>query len=238
MVKREYLALVISVLLTTRAWGYRPYDATDADVADDDEVEVELGWQRADSNEGDLNSMNAVLNFGLGGDREVVAEGKWRKFRPPVGEPDSSFGDLGVFLKQIHRRGSLQGESGLSFASECGALIPTQHEHAGVGAECLLITSHELSSVAIHINAGLAYEANHRWARSFGLIVEGTSDQRFKPGLELSQERRDGERSEIAVMIGVTWAIATTCAIDIAHRQQLQPSTDPREWRMGLTWTH
>lgn len=238
MLKREVLmAVSASMLLSTPALAYRPYDSTDADVVDDDELEIELGWRRADFEGGELNSLRAVFNLGLGRDREIVAEGEWERVHPSEGPSESSIGDVGLFLKQIHRRGSLQGDSGVSIASECGALIPTQHEEAGVGAECLLIASHVNSAVAIHINAGLAYETDHRWARSLGLIVERSGDYRLKPGIELMHERSEGDRSEMAMLVGVTWTVEENCALDVAFRQQLHPSSDLHELRLGLTWT-
>jgi len=238
MLKREVLMAVgASMLLTTPALAYRPYDSTDADVAEDDELEFEFGWRHAELEAGGLTGIGAVFNLGVGRDREIVAEGEWQRWQPTPGAAESGVEDVGLFLKQVHRRGSLQGEPGISIASECGALIPRRHEEAGVGAECLLIASHETSAIAIHINAGVAYETDHRWARSVGLIVERAGHRRLKPGIELLHERSEGDRSEIAMLVGLTWTVSEDCALDVAFRRQLQPSSDSHEWRLGLTWT-
>jgi hypothetical protein len=230
----------IALLTAVPAWAYRPYDSTDADVADENEIELEVGWEDADFDGENARGVRAVLNFGLGREREIVVEGGWLRTQPSSGFEGarSSVEGVGAFLKQVHRHGSLQGKSGLSVASECGALIPTRREDSGVGGECLLVASQEVSAVAIHFNVGLAYETSHRWSRFMGLIIERAGDQRFKPGVELAHERSEGGAFELSALAGVTWSVTDGCAFDVAHRWGLQSSSDLHEWRVGLTWTH
>lgn len=225
-------------LMADPAWAYRPYDSTDADVADDDEVEIEFGWQETDFDRESANGGRVVFNLGIGRDREMVIEGGWVHMRSSSGDSSSAIEGVGAFLKQIHRRGSLQGESGFSLASECGFRLPTRSEEIGAGGECLLVASHEISALAIHINAGLAYETDHRWSRSVGLIIEGAGARRLKPGIEVLHEQSEGSHSELWVLAGMTWAASDAYAFDFAHRWAIQPSTDSYEWRLGLTWTH
>jgi hypothetical protein len=230
--------LSLLLLMANPAWAYRPYDSTDADVAEDDEVELELGWEELDLVGVPTDGIRAVFNIGLGRDRELVLEGSWLRAQASVGDTGSSITGVGAFLKQVHRRGALQGESGLSLASECGALIPTRSEEAGLGGECLLVASHEVSALAIHINASVAYETDHRWSRSAGLIIEAAGERRLKPGIEVVYERSEASRSELSALAGMSWSMSEACAFDVAYRWGLEPSTDLREWRLGLTWTH
>jgi hypothetical protein len=231
--RRTSAIATIALLTGDLAWAYRPYDSTDADVA---EIELELGWQEADFDAQSADGIRAVFSRGIGEDREIVIEGGWLRMRSS-GDNRASFEGAGAFVKQVHRRGSLQGASGWSLASECGALIPTRGEDAGAGGECSLVASHYVSVLAIHLNAGLAYETDHRWSRFAGLIIEAAGRRRFKPGIEVTHEQSEGS-SEFSALAAMSWSVTNACAFDIAHRWRLQPSSDSREWRMGLTWTH
>jgi hypothetical protein len=207
-------------------------------VADDDELEIELGWRDSKSETEEERAARAVVNFGIGHGREIILEGEWQHSQAATGESQSSFGDGALFLKQVHRRGSLQGERGLSIASECGVLIPTSSEESGPGGECTLIASHGSSLLSLHANAAIAFETDHRWSHSFGLILEGADSWRWRPGLELRHEDAEDERAGFSVLVGMVWNSAEGLAFDLAYRRGLEPSTEPREWRIGMTWLH
>jgi hypothetical protein len=224
-------------LCVTSAWAYRPYDSTDADVADDDEVELELGWRNSQFETDEEQAAGAVFNLGIGHEREIVFEGEWRRSESPSAESDSSIGDVGLFLKQVHRRGSLQGERGMAVASECGVLIPTRSEDSGPGGECVLIASHSSSVLTFHTNASIAFETDHRWSNSIGLIVEGPESWRIRPGLELLREDSAGEEPELSMLVGAVWNSFEGLAFDLAYRRGLEPSKEPSEWRVGITWS-
>jgi hypothetical protein len=230
--------ILCGLLCTFPAWAYRPYDATDADVADDDEVELEIGWRNSQFADVEEHAVRATANFGIAQGREVVLEGEWQHFETTFGETESSVSDLGLFLKQVHRRGSLQGGQGLSIASECGVLIPTSSEESGPGGECLLIASHSTAALSMHVNAAIAFETDHHWEQSFGLIVEGPASWRLRPGFELLHEDAEGDGAEMSVLAGVVWSASKRVALDMAFRRGLEPSGEPDEWRMGMTWLH
>src|SRR5437868_4067660 len=96
-------AVCALLLSTSRCWAYRPYDSTDADVAADHEVELELGWRRTQGESDDDSGVPVVFNLGIGHDREINLEGEWT---------DSTVRDLRFALKTVHRGGSLQGGAG------------------------------------------------------------------------------------------------------------------------------
>ena len=225
------------MLSASSAWAYRPYDSTDADVADEDELEIELGWRDAEFEPDQERAIAAVFNFGIGHERELVLEGQWDRFESPSAGTHSSVNDVALLLKQVHRRGSLQGELGLSVASECGVLVPTEGEDSGLGGECALIASHSSSMLSFHANVALAFETDHRWANSLGLIVEGPGSWRVRPGLELLREHAEGEDTEVSMLVGGVWNPAERLAIDLAYRRGLEPSNEPSEWRIGLAWS-
>jgi hypothetical protein len=70
------------------------------------------------------------------------------------------------------------------------------------------------------------------------LIIEAAGERRLKPGIEVVYERSEASRSELSALAGMSWSMSEACAFDVAYRWGLEPSTDLREWRLGLTWTH
>ena len=104
------------------AWCYRPYDSTDADVASKGELEVEFGFSQARLTPVEARDWGLVLNYGLGGDRELVLEGARMRTEESGFPAQTSFSDVALSLKQVLRRGTLQQQSGISVGVECGAL--------------------------------------------------------------------------------------------------------------------
>src|SRR5262245_4550934 len=95
----------------SQCWAYRPYHSPHADVADDKEVEIEMGWRHTEVESDEESGLPMVFNLGIGHDRELNLEGEFTQ---------SSVVDVRFALKTVHRRGSLQGETGVSVGSECG----------------------------------------------------------------------------------------------------------------------
>jgi len=232
------IAAIGAALAGAPAWAYRPYDSTDADTLEDHELEIELGWRDLTAPSDGERAVDAVFNYGIGHSREVILEGSWLRTPSANGGWNSSISDVALKLKQLHRRGVLQGERGLSIASECGVLIPTSSEESGPGGECTLIASHRNSVLSFHLDAGVAYETDHRWSNAIALVVEGQESWRWKPGLELRHEHVEGESAEFSALLGLTWRASNTLALDAAYRRWLEPSSDPDEWRIGMTWSH
>src|SRR5947207_777068 len=106
------------------AFAYRPFDGTDAAVAEPGELEIELQpagllWQGSDKT---LIAPATVLNIGLTKGWELVLEGQGQTPLSPSGR--SSLAGAGAFLKTVLVPGSLQGLAGPSVATEFGALLP------------------------------------------------------------------------------------------------------------------
>src|ERR1700730_4648832 len=100
--------------------AYRPFDGTDAAVAEPGELEIELqpaGVLREPSQK-TLIAPAAVLNFGLKNDWEAILQGQVETPLSPSGP--SNLTEAGVFLKHVLRPGSLQDKSGPSVATEFG----------------------------------------------------------------------------------------------------------------------
>src|SRR6266851_9063004 len=111
------LCLLASVI---PAAAYRPFDGTDAAVADPGKVEVELqpAGRLHDESGTTLVAPATRLNFGLTQGWEAVLEGQ---LLTPLSEPGPSIeSGAGMFLKGVLKPGSLQDKPGISVATEFG----------------------------------------------------------------------------------------------------------------------
>src|SRR5712671_2970400 len=93
------------------AFALRPYDSTDAAVAEPGEFELELG-PLGRLRQGDRRfrvSPAVVANYGFAENRELVVQGQRQiAIDPEAGQPHSSIVENGVFIKQVLRPGAMQ----------------------------------------------------------------------------------------------------------------------------------
>lgn len=225
------------LLAAKPAWCYRPYDSTDADVASEDELEVEFGFSQARLTPAKARGWGLVLNYGLGRDRELVLEGGRIRTEESGFPAQTSFSDVALSVKQVLRRGTLQEQPGVSVAVECGALIPASPDDDSVGGECAVIASQATRVVSLHLNAGASYGTGRTWGRSFGFIAEGADDWVVRPGLEIRNDREEGEPSEWSALVGLTWRASDRLAADLAYRHSIGSTDAFNEWRLGVTWS-
>lgn len=222
------------------ALAYRPFDSTDASVADGREFEFELG-PLGYLREGPAKSLimpTLVANYGLGDDREIVLEGKVLKpwDNADGGDARTSLVDTALSLKQVHRRGSLQDATGVSIASECGVLLPTIHAESGSGASCALIGSQRWTAATIHLNGALAFNRAHRWNRFLGAIIEGPNEWTVRPVTELFTEQEVGGAQTHSGLLGVIWRARENLSFDFGVRLARTEDARIHEVRAGLTW--
>ena len=139
MPSRAWTASFVGVallLVAARSEAYRPFDGTDADVAEPSEFELELGpvqYYRQGSQQF-LIAPALVLNFGLFANTELVVDTQQSVAvgKQETGEPRVSLLGNDVLLKHVFREGTLQGKSGLSIAAEGGVLLPEIMESPGL----------------------------------------------------------------------------------------------------------
>ena len=234
---RRVLALL--ALLPAPAFAYRPFDATDAAVADKGELEVELGplgYLRPPGANA-LVVPNLVLNWGFSEGWELVLQGEGLVplARKP-GEPAYAIDDTYLLFKAILRKGCLQGREGLSVATEFGALLPTVNAQPGAGAEVTFIVSQRWPAVTLHLNGEVAYTRAHVLGLFGGLIVEGPDAWEVRPVAELYLE---GERFAPVVasgLAGAIWRAKDTLSFDAALRVARVGAGSVYEVRLGFTW--
>ena len=123
------------------AFAYRPFDGTDAAVAEPGQLEIELGpgepvWQ---GSERFLIAPALVLNFGLTKQLEAVLEG--RLFTPLSSSDPVVLKDAAASLKYVVRPGVLQDKPGPSIATEIAVLFPDSAGDSNFGASWAGIVS-------------------------------------------------------------------------------------------------
>lgn len=221
------------------AFAYRPFDSTDADVVAKGEVELEFG-PIGYLHEGSANFLIApavIVNFGISADQEIVLEGR---LSTPLGNEStrsrSILGDTALSLKQIHRRGSLQEETGPSLGSECSILLPEIHGESRTGFGCLGIASQRWPATTVHLNGGVFVNREHNWARLLGLIVEGPDEWTVRPAVELLAERTNNGARTNSALAGVIWRKEKNLSFDFGVRVARVGDQDVYEVRAGLTW--
>jgi hypothetical protein len=222
-----------------RAWAYRPFDSTDADVAKAGEVELELGpVQRFDRGGKRFADAPAVVaNAGLARDHELVIETRREvSLDAEPGEPRSSLVDSGVFIKQVLRRGVLQDETGPSLATEYGILLSDQHGDHGTGASIAGIVSQRGDAGTIHLNGAVSWTREHEPAGFAGVILEGPYSWRVRPVAEAFAERVSGSASTTSGLVGAIWRVRDGLSFDAGLRSAKAAGESIRELRLGFTW--
>ena len=235
---RIVLSAVCLLTWAPLAFPYRPFDLTDADVVDDGEFELELGpvgYVREGSDRF-LIAPAVIGNLGIAAGREIVLEGKLRTPVDHTPGSQTSLEDAALSLKQVHRRGSLQDGTGVSIASECGVLLPGIHAESGTGAGCTGIVSQRWPAATIHLNAGLAFDREHNWNRTFGGIIEGPYEWPVRPALEIIAERNSSGSSTNSALAGLIWRKQENLSFDFAVRAARSDDQNIYEVRAGLTW--
>ena len=236
----RFLLLALSVMLPIHpALAYRPFDSTDADVAGKGEFELELG-PIGSLREGQNKSWVApavVANIGLQGDRELVLQGQRQSLREGAPEtPSTSLVNTGLFIKQILRRGVLQGETGLSIATEYGVLLPELHGANGTGLSLAGIISQRWPAATVHLNTAFELNREHRPDVFLGAIVEGPYDWPVRPVMELFTEQASGSPRVVSRLIGMIWRSKEHLSFDIGIRSASSGDQHINEIRVGLTW--
>jgi hypothetical protein len=221
--------------------AYRPFDSTDASVADAGQFELELGAAGSlhEGAEASFIASAFVANFGLMKDREIIVEGVVKTTAgDSADDPRTSLVDAALSLKQVHRRGGLQESTGPSIASECGVLLPGIHAESGTGAICAGILSQRWMWATVHVNAGLEFTREHDWGRQLGVILEGPHEWPIRPAIELFTDGDASDRTR-SVLIGMIWRHRMDFSVDAGIRTAKSNSGETTsELRAGFTWTH
>jgi len=216
--------------------AYRPFDGTDAAVAKEGEMEIELQpagpiWERSQTT---LIAPATRFNYGLGKEWEAVLEGQLATPLSPSGS--TRLAVPAAFLKGVLRPGSLQDQSGVSIATEFGVLLPDSNGDSGVGASIAGIASQRWEWGAIHLNAATALTRDHRADVFVGTIIEGPSKWTVRPVAEVFYEEEFGKSHTVSGLVGAIWQVRDDLSFDIGLRHALTNGHPVNEIRAGLTF--
>jgi hypothetical protein len=232
---RKLAALICAVTLWSgAALAYRPFDSTDAAVADKGAWEVELqplGWQHNDDGTGWV-APAVIVNYGFAENWEMVLEGRNTIFAHGGAE----FSDAAISLKTVLREGSLQEKEGASIGSEFSVLLPGIRTDDGAGLEWTLLASDRKDWGAWHINIGPGLTRDGRGALVSGLILEGPQDWPVRPVAELRYEKTFGGEQLFAQLIGLILPVREGLALDIAYRHAREGGRPDEQIRAGITF--
>jgi hypothetical protein len=236
---RAVASLLLMSWWGTAAWAYRPFDSTDASVPAPGEFELELGPLGLIDEDGrrTLVAPKVILNLGVLPNWELVLEGRQLvNLGERTDQARYSVGDTGAFIKGVVRSGSLQGLSGPSFGLEAGVLLPTVNGDAGIGGAGLLIASHRVPALTVHLNGVGAYTRSGEWALASGLILEGPFSWPVRPVVETVFEQVVGGERLLSGLVGAIWRASGNLLLDAGARGARSGGANLWEVRAGLTW--
>lgn len=233
---RTASAILILGLLgwSVTAWAYRPFDSTDAAVADKDMFEVELSplSYRHDDDGTAWITPSARLNYGFAQDWEAVLEGQAEHFSGMR----SRLTEAQFDIKGVLREGSLQEKEGWSLGAEASVLLPGINADDGAGFELTGIASQRWDWGTIHVNIAAELSRDQRFGTFAGLILEGPDDWPVRPVAEVNYQRTFRTEEETSVLLGAIWKVKEHLAFDIGFRHAWVNSRPDEQIRAGLTF--
>ena len=216
------------------AFAYRPFDTTDADVAEEGAWEVELAplnWRHNDDGTQWI-SPAVILNYGFAPRWELVVEGRNTIFDRGGDE----FSDAAASLKTVFQEGSLQDKEGVSLGSEFSVLLPGIRTEDGAGLQWVLLASNRHDWGAWHLNVGPMLTRDGRGGMVAGGILEGPESWPLRPVAELRYEKTFGGEEMIAGLFGFIIPVREGLSLDIAVRHARQGGRPDEQLRAGVTF--
>jgi hypothetical protein len=218
------------------AAAYRPFDGTDAAVADVNETEIELqpfGYQRTGSQSSAVAPF-VVYNYGFAERWEMVLQTEM--LSPITGGGQPSIQATGAFLKYVIVPGVLQEKSGVSIATEFGPLLPGVNADPGVGFSWAGIVSQRWDWGTAHFNVEANLTRDHQAEAFGGVILEGPSTWKVRPVFETFYDKVWSETESRSVLVGAIWQVDHDLAFDAAYRYATVNGHAVNEIRAGVTF--
>ncbi|MGA9091734.1 MAG: hypothetical protein WB420_21815 [Bradyrhizobium sp.] len=218
------------------ALAYRPFDGTDAAVAGVNETEVELqpfGWQRTGSQSAAVAPF-VVYNYGFADRWEAVFQTEMMTPISPSGP--ASVAATAAFLKYVIQPGVLQGQSGISIATEFGPLLPGINADSGVGFSWAGIVSERWNWGTAHFNVEANLTRDQHGEAFLDVILEGPSSWKVRPVLEMFYDKVWTQTETRSVLVGGIWQVENDLSFDAALRYALVNGRPVNEIRAGLTF--
>jgi hypothetical protein len=219
------------------AEAYRPFDGTDAAVAETGEVEIELGpieylREGADRT---LLAPDVKINYGFTPGWEVSLEGEVAHGLS-AGIPGTSLVEGQALLKAVLREGSLQEKLGPSIATEFGILLPGVRDEHGTGAILTGVVSQRWDWGTVHFNAQIALTREQHADYFLDTILEGPHDWVVRPVFEIFYDRDVSQFQTRSALIGAIWQVQDNIAVDFGLRGALVNNHTVGQIRAGVTF--
>jgi hypothetical protein len=227
---------VLICLFAQPAAAYRPFDGTDAAVANLNEVEIELqpAGPRQEGPQSTLVAPEVVFNYGFADRWEMVLQGQVETPLSPGGP--STLAATGAFLKYVIQPGVLQDKSGISIATEFGPLLPGINTEPGVGFSWAGIVSQRWDWGTAHFNVEANLTREQHGEAFLGVILEGPATWKVRPVLEVFYDKAWLETETRSALVGAIWQVKDDLSFDAAYRYALVNGRAANEIRAGLTF--
>ena len=226
--------VVFAVAWSGPALAYRPFDSTDAAVADKDAFEVELSpfTYRHDDEGAVWIAPSARFNYGFAEDWEAVLEGQAEHFS----DRRSRLTEAQLDIKGVLRQGSLQDKEGWSLGTEASVLLPGIHDQDGAGFELTGIASRRWNWGTLHINVATELTRDQRLGTFLGAILEGPDAWPVRPVAEVNYQREFPRHEETSVLAGAIWKVRDHLAFDLGFRHAWVDRRSDEQVRAGVTF--
>jgi hypothetical protein len=231
------IAVALAVSWGGKARAYRPFDGTDAAVAETGEIEVELGPVEylRDGADRTLLAPDLRINFGFMPGWEAALEGKVAHCLT-ASIAGASLTESDALLKSVLREGSLQDKPGPSIATEFGILFPGINDEHGTGAVLIGIVSQRWDWGTVHLNAQIELTREQHADYFLDTIIEGPHDWVVRPVSEIFYERDVGLFRTRSALIGAIWQVQDNIAVDLGLRGAHVNDHTVGEIRAGVTF--
>jgi hypothetical protein len=240
MMRSIRLTLALSAALWAgEARAYRPFDGTDAAVAEPGQIEIELGpaqYQQIGPGR-TLFAPDVIFNYGIAERWELVLQGGLARGLQPDSSGVALVGNA-LLLKGVLREGSLQDRSGPSIATEFGFLLPdiSAQDPSGTGGAISVIASQRWPVLTAHLNASVALTRQQQADIAFSVIFEGPNDWTVRPVAELLYEHDYGGTETASALVGAVWRVRDNISFDVGLRGGWVNDQPLREVRAGVTF--
>ena len=231
------LAAATISLWCGQAVAYRPFDGTDAAVADTGEIEIELGpieYLREGAGRV-LFAPDLRVNYGFAAGWEASLEGDL-SHGLTAGIPGTSVIESEALLKGVLREGSLQEKPGPSIATEFGVLLPGINDQHGTGAILTGIVSQRWDWGTVHFNAQIELTREQHLDYFLDTIVEGPHDWPVRPVAEVFYESDVSLFRTGSALVGAIWQVQDNIAVDFGLRGARTNRQTAGEIRAGVTF--
>jgi len=234
LITASFIGLLATLEWTAPASAYRPFDGTDAAVADVGEAKIQLqpAGELSAGSRNVLTGPYAVFDYGFAERWELVVEAAGQA--PPAGGGPTPVSDE-VMLKYVVQPGALQDKPGPSIATEFGPLLPNIGG-SSMGFEFEGIVSQRWEWGTVHLNFDPELTRDHHGALFLDAIIEGPRTWTVRPVLEIYSDSVVNEPQTFSALAGAIWQVRDNLAFDVGLRYALVNGRPVSELRAGITF--